>query len=151
LGNAYAAEFFEVEYRLDYRIHTYPKPVLCWGHGIVMGGGIGLMSGASHRVVTERSKLAFPEITVGLFPDVGGSWLLSRVPGRAGLFLALTGALLGPGDAIHARLADVHLPEASREAVFQALQAEVWTGESRADDARLDALLQRFAQPAAPG
>ena len=90
----YAAEFFDVEYRVDYLIHTYAKPILCWGHGIVMGGGIGLMSGASHRVVSERSKLAFPEITVGLFPDVGGSWLLPRVPGKGGLFLALTGALL---------------------------------------------------------
>ena len=65
-----------------------------------MGGGIGLMSGASHRVVSERSKLAFPEITVGLFPDVGGSWLLPRVPGNGGLFLALTGALLNPGDEV---------------------------------------------------
>ncbi len=59
--NDYAAEFFDVEYRVDYLIHTYAKPILCWGHGIVMGGGIGLMSGASHRVVGERSKLAFPE------------------------------------------------------------------------------------------
>ncbi|MEN5061332.1 enoyl-CoA hydratase/isomerase family protein [Luteimonas sp. TWI1416] len=149
--NAYAAEFFEVEYRLDHRIHTYPKPVLCWGHGIVMGGGIGLMAGASHRVVTERSKLAFPEITVGLFPDVGGSWLLARVPDRAGLFLALTGALLGPGDAIHAQLADVQLAEADRETVFDALAAEAWAREDRDNHARLDTLLQRFAVSAEPG
>ncbi|NOK24178.1 enoyl-CoA hydratase/isomerase family protein, partial [Corallococcus carmarthensis] len=119
--NAYAAEFFDVEYRVDYLIHTYTKPILCWGHGIVMGGGIGLMSGASHRVVSERSKLAFPEITVGLFPDVGGSWLLPRVPGNGGLFLALTGALLNPGDAIYAGLADVHVAEERRSAVFDAL------------------------------
>ncbi|MCD9033416.1 enoyl-CoA hydratase/isomerase family protein [Luteimonas sp. Y-2-2-4F] len=146
--NAYAAEFFEVEYRLDHRIHTYAKPVLCWGHGIVMGGGIGLMAGASHRVVSERSKLAFPEISVGLFPDVGGSWLLNRVPDRAGLFLALTGAPLGPGDAVHAGLADAHLPEAGRDAVLDALQAEDWRGDAHA---RLDALLARFAVPAAAG
>ena len=80
-GNEYAAGFFGREYRLDYRIHTYPKPVLCWGHGIVMGGGVGLMSGASHRVVTPESRVAMPEITIGLFPDVGGSWLLGRMPG----------------------------------------------------------------------
>lgn len=146
--NAYAAEFFEVEYRLDHRIHTYSKPVLCWGHGIVMGGGIGLMAGASHRVVSERSKLAFPEITVGLFPDVGGSWLLARVPDRAGRFLALTGAPLGPGDAIHAGLADAHLPEACRSEVLDALQAEDWRGDAHA---RLGALLARFAAPAPPG
>ncbi len=114
--NDYAAEFFDVEYRVDHLIHTYAKPILCWGHGIVMGGGIGLMSGASHRVVSERSKLAFPEITVGLFPDVGGSWLLPRVPGKGGLFLALTGALLNPGDAIYAGLADVHVAEERRSA-----------------------------------
>ncbi|UNK42702.1 enoyl-CoA hydratase/isomerase family protein [Luteimonas sp. S4-F44] len=149
--NAYAAEFFEVEYRLDHRIHTYPKPVLVWGHGIVMGGGIGLMAGASHRVVTERSKLAFPEITVGLFPDVGGSWLLARVPDRAGLFLALTGALLGPGDAIHAQLADVHLVETDREAVYDAIAAEPWARDDRDNHARLDALLQRFVAPVEAG
>ncbi|MBB3342408.1 enoyl-CoA hydratase/isomerase family protein [Luteimonas sp. RC10] len=149
--NAYAAEFFEVEYRLDHRIHTYPKPVLVWGHGIVMGGGIGLMAGASHRVVTERSKLAFPEITVGLFPDVGGSWLLARVPDRAGVFLALTGALLGPSDAIHAQLADVHLAEADREAVYDAIAAEIWARDDRDNHARLDALLQRFVAPVEAG
>ncbi|WP_058836666.1 enoyl-CoA hydratase/isomerase family protein [Luteimonas abyssi] len=144
-SNAYAAEFFEVEYRLDHRIHTYPKPLLCWGHGIVMGGGIGLMAGARHRVVTERSKLAFPEITVGLFPDVGGSWLLGRVPDRAGLFLALTGAPLGPGDAIHAGLADACLPEAARADVFAALLDAPWGDGPQADHARLDTLLARHA------
>src|SRR3546814_17941623 len=71
--------------RLDYRIHTYPKPVLCWGSGIVMGGGVGLMMGASHRVVSATTRIAMPEISIGLFPDVGGSWLLNRMPGRTGL------------------------------------------------------------------
>lgn len=151
LGNAYAAEFFEVEYRLDHRIHSYDKPVLCWGHGIVMGGGIGLMAGASHRVVSERSKLAFPEITVGLFPDVGGSWLLRRVPGHAGLFLALTGAPLGAGDAIHAGLADVHVPEDARGAVLDALASTDWRQEPAANHARLDAVLARFAASAEAG
>ena len=150
-GNPHAEAFFETEYRLDHRIHTYPKPVLCWGHGIVMGGGIGLMSGASHRIVSERSKLAFPEITVGLFPDVGGSWLLNRVPGRAGLFLALTGAPLNAGDAIHAGMADVHVPEASRDDVFAALLETSWPDDARAVHRALDALLARFATPAPVG
>ncbi|WP_425529517.1 enoyl-CoA hydratase/isomerase family protein [Stenotrophomonas nitritireducens] len=148
-GNPHAEAFFATEYRLDHRIHTYPKPVLCWGHGIVMGGGIGLMSGASHRVVSERSKLAFPEITVGLFPDVGGSWLLQRVPQRAGLFLALTGAPLDAGDAIHAGMAEVFVPEARRAEVFDTLAAEAWTLDGAR--AQLEALLARFAQPTAPG
>src|SRR3954464_7287524 len=70
----YARAFFAEEYQLDYLIHTYRKPLVCWGHGIVMGGGVGLMSGASHRVVTPRSRVAMPEITIGLYPDVAGSW-----------------------------------------------------------------------------
>lgn len=148
--NLYAREFFKTEYRLDHRIHTYPKPLLCWGHGIVMGGGIGLMAGASHRVVSERSKLAFPEITVGLYPDVGGSWLLNRVPQRAGVFLALTGAPLNAGDAIHAGLADHYLAEAKRETVYAALTAVNWADDG--DDARrLSAVLKGCAEPAPPG
>ena len=108
-------QFFSREYRLDYLIHTYPKPLLCWGHGIVMGGGMGLMAGASHRVVTERTRMAMPEIGIGLFPDVGGSWFLHRLPVRTGLFLALTGAPLNAADALFAGLADFCLPHASRE------------------------------------
>lgn len=150
-ANHYAAQFFEEEYRLDHFIHTYPKPILCWGHGIVMGGGIGLMSGASHRVVTERSKLAMPEITVGLFPDVGGSWLMRRVPRGAGLFLALTGAPLDASDAIYAGLADFKLDHAQYEAVIDALAAHAWRGEAAEDRARLGEFLQGLAQPLSPG
>ncbi|MCC8559372.1 enoyl-CoA hydratase/isomerase family protein [Xanthomonas vesicatoria] len=149
--NPYAAAFFEEEYRLDYRIHTYAKPLLCWGHGIVMGGGIGLMSGASHRVVTERSRLAMPEISVGLFPDVGGSWLLRRVPHGAGLFLALTGAPLNASDAIYAGLADVRLEHAQYSAVLDALSAHAWTGDAGNDREQLGAFLQGIAQPLEPG
>ena len=149
--NAQASAFFATEYRLDYRIHTYPKPLLCWGHGIVMGGGIGLMAGASHRVVSERSKLAFPEISVGLYPDVGGSWLLQRVPQRAGLFLALTGAPLNAGDAIHAGLADHYLPLAQREAAFAAIAQAPWSGDAATDRALLGEVLAALAEPAPPG
>jgi len=149
--NSYASDFFAVEYRLDYRIHSYPKPVLCWGHGIVMGGGIGLMAGASHRVVTERSKLAFPEIGIGLYPDVGGSWLLNRVPDRAGLFLALTGAPLNAGDAIHAGLADWSLPEEQRRVVFDALIEVPWSDDAATTRGQLSALLERHASPPGDG
>lgn len=143
--NSHAAAFFEEEYRLDYRIHTYPKPLLCWGHGIVMGGGIGLMAGASHRVVTERSRLAMPEITIGLFPDVGGSWLLARVPHGAGLFLALTGAPLNAGDALHAGLADVCIDSTRQDQVLDAMAAQAWSGRGDADRDALSALLSGFA------
>jgi enoyl-CoA hydratase/carnithine racemase len=140
-----ASDFFEREYRLDYRIHTFPKPILCWGHGIVMGGGIGLMAGASHRVATPRTRLAMPEITIGLYPDVGGSWLLPRLPGRSGLFLALTGAPLNAADARLAGLADAVLPHESLPAVLELLAAEPWQGHRAADDARLTRVLARFA------
>lgn len=150
-GNAHAEAFFATEYRLDYRIHRYPKPLLCWGHGIVMGGGIGLMAGASHRVVSERSKLAFPEISVGLYPDVGGSWLLARVRDRAGLFLALTGAPLNAGDAIWAGLADHHLPEALRAEALDAALAAPWSRDGASDRATLTLLLQSLATPAPAG
>jgi enoyl-CoA hydratase/carnithine racemase len=140
-----AATFFEREYRLDHRIHTYPKPLLCWGHGIVMGGGIGLLAGASHRVVTARTKLAMPEITIGLYPDVGGSWFLARAPGRSGLFLALTGAPLNASDACFAGLADLQLRHEDHGAVLEAIAAARWHGVQADDSARLSHLLEAHA------
>ncbi|MEO8009628.1 MAG: enoyl-CoA hydratase/isomerase family protein, partial [Betaproteobacteria bacterium] len=144
-GNAYAAGFFGREYRLDYTIHTYPKPVLCWGHGIVMGGGVGLMSGASHRVVTGESRVAMPEITIGLYADVGGSWLLGRMPGATGLFLALTGARLQATDALFVKLADYCIDHARKSAVFDALLAQAWTRAPGGNHRILSALLHDFA------
>ncbi|MBC8006894.1 MAG: enoyl-CoA hydratase/isomerase family protein [Prolixibacteraceae bacterium] len=144
-GNEYAAGFFGREYRLDYAIHTYPKPVLCWGHGIVMGGGVGLMSGASHRVVTNESRVAMPEITIGLYPDVGGSWLLGRMPGATGLFLALTGARLQASDALFVKLADYCIDHARKSAVFEALLTQRWTRSHSTNDRILAAVLRGFA------
>lgn len=143
--NREAAAFFGDEYRLDDLIHRFPKPVLCWGHGIVMGGGIGLMSGASHRVVTDRSRLAMPEITVGLYPDVGGSWQLSRAPGHCGLFLALTGAQLQAADAIFAGLADLHIHQGVKDDVMQALSRQPWAGRAAEDRVTLSHVLDGFA------
>lgn len=129
-ANRYARDFFEREYRLDYRIHTYSKPLLCWGHGIVMGGGMGLMMGASHRVVSETARLAMPEVSIGLFPDVGGSWLLNRMPGRSGLFLALTGANLNASDAFFAGIADFRLDSADWPAFCEALLRQPWAAQA---------------------
>ena len=141
-----ARDFFEREYRLDYRIHTFPKPLLCWGHGIVMGGGIGLMSGASHRVATPRTRMAMPEVAIGLYPDVGGSWLLARTPGRIGPFLALTGAHINAAEALFAGLADFALAHESYPAVLDALRAGHWAGDQVADGAQLSHLLQAQGQ-----
>jgi enoyl-CoA hydratase/carnithine racemase len=145
-GNAYAASFFGREYRLDYLIHTFPKPVLCWGHGIVMGGGVGLMSGASHRVVTPESRIAMPEITIGLFPDVGGTWLLNRMPGATGLFLGLTGARIQAADAIFAGMADFCIPHDRKAAIYAALGKEQWSGTPVENHRSLTRLLRSHAQ-----
>ena len=144
-GNAYALAFFSREYRLDYLIHTYPKPVLCWGHGIVMGGGLGLMSGASHRVVTEHSRVAMPEITIGLYPDVGGTWLLNRAPGRSGLFLALTGAQLNASDALFARFADYQIAHADKARVMDSLMRQPWTADAAVGHRLLTDVLRSVA------
>ena len=139
-----AEAFFAHEYRLDHSIHRYPKPVLCWGNGTVMGGGLGVMAGASHRVVTERSKIAMPEITIGLFPDVGASWFLGRMPQRIGLFLGLTTTPMQPGDALWLGLADYRVDSGKREAVFASLTELDWQGERAADDAVLARALRDF-------
>ncbi|HXA47176.1 MAG TPA: enoyl-CoA hydratase/isomerase family protein, partial [Burkholderiaceae bacterium] len=144
-ANFYAMDFFAQEYRLDYLIHTYPKPVLCWGHGIVMGGGVGLMAGASHRVVTEQSRVAMPEISIGLFPDVGGSWLLSRMPGKIGLFLALTGTQVRAADALFVGLANHAIAHSNKADMLEALLAQSWTGSRTDNDHLLSQVLRRFA------
>jgi enoyl-CoA hydratase/carnithine racemase len=143
-------DFFSTQYALDHCIHTYPKPVLCWGHGIVMGGGLGLMAGASHRVVTPGSRLAMPEISIGLYPDVGGSWFLRRMPGRVGLFLALTGAPLNAADALFCGLADHALPHADKAAVLEAIAQAPWTPDAQGNRASLSRLLVRPAAATLP-
>ncbi|SDJ96107.1 enoyl-CoA hydratase/isomerase family protein [Microbulbifer yueqingensis] len=117
----YTTDFFAREYRLDHRIHTYEKPIVVWGGGYVMGGGIGIMAGASHRVVTPSTRMAMPEVTIGLFPDVGSSWFLNRMPGRLGLFLGLTGAQFGGSDALFAGMADRMLADGDRQRALEAV------------------------------
>src|SRR5690606_1073131 len=150
--NPYTRRFFDVEYRLDYLIHDYPKPLVCWGNGIVMGGGVGLMAGASHRVVSETTRFAMPEISIGLFPDVGGTWLLSRLPGGIGRFLALTGAQLGAVDCLFLGLAD-HALETTRWPDFiAAVQKHSWQDDPQRNAQELDQLLKSMAlEVAAPG
>jgi enoyl-CoA hydratase/carnithine racemase len=147
----YARGFFAQEYELDYLIHTYRKPIVCWGHGIVMGGGIGLMAGASHRVVTPGSRLAMPEINIGLYPDVAGSWLLGRMPGRVGLFLALTAAALDAASAVFCGMADFALGADDRAGLLAAIQATTWSGVARDDRVALSRLLAGRALRDLPG
>ncbi len=122
----YVQDFFTKEYSLDYLIHTFDKPVLVWGNGIVMGGGLGLMAGASHRVVTGTSRIAMPEMAIGLYPDVGGSWFLNRMPAGCGLFLGLTGASINAADAKLIDLADHFLPHDKKSLVIEKLKSIRW-------------------------
>lgn len=123
----YAENFFEREYRMNYLLHTYQKPVICWGHGIVMGGGLGILAACSHRVVTASTRIAMPEVTIALFPDVGGSWFLNKMPGACGLFLALTAASINAADALYTGLADVFIGHENQTDVLSALQAIEWS------------------------
>lgn len=123
----YARDFFEQEYRLDHHIHCYSKPLICVADGICMGGGIGLFAGAGFRVVTEKSLFAMPEVTIGLYPDVGASWFLSRMPGLLGLWLGLTGARFNGADAIGLGLADHAMASRERAELPARLAALDWS------------------------
>ncbi|CAM5362363.1 enoyl-CoA hydratase/isomerase family protein [Eoetvoesiella caeni] len=142
--NTLARQFFETEYRLDYAIHTCAKPVLCWGSGIVFGGGVGLMMGASHRVVTESTRFAMPEISIGIFPDVGGTWMLGRLADGIGMFLALTGAQLVAGDCRFLGLADYSIDSSKWTQLRHILDEQPWTDARRENDIRLDRALRTF-------
>lgn len=105
-GNPELEDFFTEEYALNHLVHTYPKPYIAFMDGVCMGGGMGISQGASLRIATERSKIAMPETGIGLFPDVGGGYFLSRCAGRLGEYLALTGRILNGAEALSVGLAD---------------------------------------------
>lgn len=112
---AFAREFWAEEFHLNAEIARYPKPIVVRMHGYVLGGGVGLASHASHRLVSDSSRVAMPECTIGYVPDVGGTHLLALAPGHLGEYLGLTGHRMEPGDAILAGFADRFIPEAAWE------------------------------------
>ena len=124
VGNPQLEDFFTEEYALNHLIHNFGKPYIAFMDGIVMGGGMGISQGASLRVVTERTKMAMPETIIGLFPDVGGGYFLSRCPGRVGEWLALSGETIGAADAIAFKLADGFLPADQQAGLWDALGAQ---------------------------
>jgi enoyl-CoA hydratase len=138
-GTDWAETFWREEYALNARIARYGKPYIAFMDGIVMGGGMGVSAHARHRIVTERTKVAMPEVGIGLIPDVGGTWLLSRAPGEIGTCLALTGMAIGGGDAIYAGLADYFVPS-SRLASLKRDLARLPTAAG--DDTALGRLLR---------
>jgi len=139
-------EYFTKEYQLDYFIHTFSKPFIVWGSGIVMGGGLGMMVGGSHRIVTETSRIAMPEISIGLYPDVGGSYFLNKMPNNCGLFLGLTGASINANDAKYCQLADYFLSNDKKEALLKQLTQLDWQDTNADNHQKLSNLLLSFEQ-----
>lgn len=133
----YTEIFYREEYALNRRIFRFPKPYVALIDGIVMGGGVGISAHGSHRVVTERTLFAMPETGIGLFPDVGATWLLSRCPGETGLYLGLTGARIAGADLIALGLAEAMVPSACLDDLERNL------AEARART-EIDALLDRY-------
>ncbi|GAB3434473.1 enoyl-CoA hydratase/isomerase family protein [Massilia solisilvae] len=141
-GSALLEDFFTEEYALNHLIHFYPKPYIALMDGVVMGGGMGIAQGGPDcglRVVTERTRMAMPEVNIGLFPDVGGSYFLSHAPGRLGRYLGLTGLTIGAADALYVGLADVFVPSARLGELAQMIES--------VPGAELPAAIRRFAEP----
>lgn len=135
-GGDLGARFWRQEYVMNARIAKYPKPYVAFMDGLVMGGGVGLSGHASHRVATDRTRLAMPEVGLGFFPDVGGTWLLSRSPGEIGTYFGLTGQTMNGPDAIHAKFADAVVPAAKWPELREAL-TKVRQGATAADVTKL--------------
>ncbi len=141
-GSALLEDFFTEEYALNHLIHFYPKPYIAVMDGVVMGGGMGIAQGGPDcglRIVTERTKMAMPEVNIGLFPDVGGSHFLSHAPGKLGNYLGLTGLTIGAADALYIGLADVFVPSAE----LPDLQALIASTQG----AELPTAIRAFAEP----
>ena len=144
-GDEIAAHFFEREYRLDYLLHTYSKPIIAWGHGFIMGGGLGLFAGCQHRVVTDKTRLAMPEVSIGLYPDVGGSYFLNNMPGKVGFFLALTGAALNAIDSCYVGLADYSINHSQFNDSLNTLISIEWQTSTSANNILIQLALEKLS------
>lgn len=145
----YPFQFFEHEYRLDHLIHTYPKPVVAVGHGVVMGGGLGIFSASRFRVVTETSRIACPEVTIGLFPDAGATWMLRNMAPSMAAFLGCTGSHVNGADALQTGIGTHNVPGASRGAVLAILAGLEYTGGA-GDAGLVDRALKAMPPAALP-
>jgi enoyl-CoA hydratase len=138
---AEARAFFHEEYRLNHLLFTYAKPTIAFMDGVTMGGGVGISQPCRYRVATENSRFAMPETAIGLFPDVGGGWYLPRLPGRAGQFLALTGARLDGAECLRLGLATHYM---------QSLALDDLKAQILAEPERIEALLDESSTPPPP-
>lgn len=140
-----AREFFHTEYQLNHLLFTYAKPTVAFMDGITMGGGVGLSLPCKYRVATEYTRFAMPETGIGLFPDVGGGWYLSRLPGRAGQFLALTGARIDGAECLALGLATHYLPSEALEDVKAKIAADPQAIAAILDEASIEPPEARIA------
>ncbi|QEK13022.1 enoyl-CoA hydratase/isomerase family protein [Crassaminicella thermophila] len=143
-----AFDFFFTEYCMNIIMHLYNKPILVLMHGIVMGGGVGIAIPGTHRIVTEKTKWAMPEMNIGLYPDVGGSYFLSRMPGYVGRYLALTSRTINPADVIYIGAADYYMESDKWQDVKNAIYERVWTSESAARE--LSNLFDEYCEKSLP-
>ncbi|XPF94580.1 enoyl-CoA hydratase/isomerase family protein [Colwellia sp. RE-S-Sl-9] len=127
LTQSLSSDFFKEEYALDLYIHEYSKPIIVWGNGFVIGGGLGLFAGASHRVVTENTLMAMPEVAIGLYPEVGASWFLNKMPHNIGEFLAITGAFFNASDAQYLGLSNFSIKHSYKKEVIDVLCEIDWS------------------------
>lgn len=134
LGDPSLEDFFTQEYALNHLIQTYGKPIVAFMDGVVMGGGMGLCQGIARRIVTENTKMAMPETKIGLFPDVGGGYFLSRCPGAVGEYLGLTGQVIGADAAIAYGLADVRIAASEQAGLWQHLASTRFDSGAQALD-----------------
>jgi enoyl-CoA hydratase/carnithine racemase len=146
-GSGGHERYFEIEYALNYRIHTYGKPIVAVMDGIVMGGGMGIAQGARLRIAGDRTRVAMPETRIGIFPDVGGSYFLSRLPGAIGMYLGLAGPTIGAADSVYCGLADACFAPDALAALESALEEAAASNDPRS---ALRAMSARLASKA-PG
>lgn len=146
----YPYEFFEKEYRLDYRLHTFPKPLIAFGHGVMMGGGLGIFMAADFRLVPEKSRIAMPEVTIGLFPDAGGTWMLRNMAEHHALLLGMTGASINSADALLAGLATHSLPAERTDALKAELSTLSWQGDVSTDSGMIRQFLDQAPDATLP-
>lgn len=122
----YCEAFFEREYRLDYYLHNYSKPTIVWAHGVVMGGGLGIASACDFRIGTEKTRIAMPEITIGLIPDAGATWSFMQMDEHWAYFLAWTGAAINGADALRVKLVNALINHSDRQDFIDDLARADW-------------------------
>jgi len=144
--NLFAEAFFEREYRLDYKIHKYSKPIICWVDGITMGGGVGLMLGCDYRFSTERTRFAMPEIGVGLFPDVGFTYFIDTLPKNIGLYMMLTATQLNAADTQLVGLTNNYISVTAKDSFTKAITELDWSDDLQKNSEILDLCIKNFKE-----